>query len=658
LLLTCTLSGQTLKPLDRFVREPYQTVIDTSLFLNGNFELGGYYWDKPGLQEPVRGALFPYDPEADPGFHTFRIEGHFLEIQPQETVQQRILLSPGLNVVNGSYSIYESAAKGWTPPIPFQEKFLNPHDMHVMETLVLASREEAPTRYTGLSAWCPTRTRTAGQFLARIEAELAFILDLHRHTATWIDPGPDSVFPFPGLHASAKFADFRDLDSITPLFQTMNVPSPHADLYLRAARNGMYEEVAHDHARGVLSSLGKPGDHYLPYRYVFNQEVWVAPGEGTELVPTNLLHFLCDAADHFKDLDFFVAAYVTAKQMIDRNWWKNNTDPEGLFFISNRFEVDAAGNLSGLPIFRTPASAPGASVGEEVQDHRLLLGAAAISRFLRLMHENADHLGYDYLKDPFILECFLALNDSIHSFVLYADHFLLDWIVSLSNPSPLTAAWWTNYDRRDDFMGYNVGLGLVPILLDQSEILGYENLKNEKWVKRLFVYLDTYQVMWDENAKRGGKEASDSYRFYKCFSELRSLEGGKAWSDAYISTYFATLAFCVKGFMFDGPDPEIGTWNIWDFAPYKGFSAKEVTVPGMLFSWAADVYGISRENGSDGTWIVTLMDAVTHTMQQTARGEAGYEKELNQPGIKENGGEFRLAPGLFDMQEALKTYTP
>jgi hypothetical protein len=649
-----------LKSHDRFLKEPYQTVIDTSLFLNGSFELGGFYWDKPGLQEPVGGALKPYDPDHDPGFHTYLIQGDFLELEPGEKVQQRILLSPGLNVVSGLYSVYESKAKGWSLPIPFEEAFRNPHEMHLMETFVLEARANAPTRYTGITSFCPTPAITPETFLTHIEEELAFILDLHRNTATLIDPGPDSAFPYPGMHAFAKYLDYRDQGSITDLYQTLNVPSPHADMYLTALRNGMieYEDMAYDYARGVLSSLGKPGDFYLPYRYMFNQQAWVPPEAGTQLVPSNLLVYLCEAADHFKDLDFFVAAYVTAKQMIDCNWWKNNADPEGLFFISNSFEVEGDGGLSGRPIFRTPASAPGASVGEEVQDHRLLLGAAAVSRFLRLMHDNADYLGYNYQQDPFILECFLALNNSIHSFVLYADHFLLDWIVSLSNPSPLTAAWWTNYDRRDDFMGYNLGLGLVPILLDQSEIIGYDNLKNEKWVKRLFFYLDTYQVMWDENAKRGGKEASDSYRFYKCFSELRSVEGGNAWSNTYVSTYFATLAQCVKGFMFDGPVPEIGTWNIWDFAPYKGLSAKEVTVPGMLFSWAADVYGISRENGSDGTWIVTLMDAVTKTMQQTARGEAGYEKELNHPEIKENGGEFRLAPGLFDMQEALRAHQP
>lgn len=654
-LLAAPLSAQVTGMGD-FNQEPYVSLIDTSLFLNGSFKLGAFFWDKPGLQMPSGGELHPYDPDNDPGFNSFTLAGNALELQPGEAVQQRILLSPGANVVIGRFSTYQSAGRGWSAPVPFREVIENPHDMHLMETFTLEARSDAPTRYTGLKAFCTTPVVSPEAFLDRIEEELRFALDLHLTTSALVDPGPDSAWPSPGMHAFAKYADYRDLQSTTPFFQTLHVPSPHADLYLTAARHGFseYELTAYQYARGVLAALGKPVDYYLPYRYVFNQQVWVPPEEGKNLVLYNLLNYLCEAADHFKDIDFFVAAYVVAKQMIDRNWWKIHSDPEGLFFISDKYYADADGVLNGFPIIRTPQGWPGASVAEDSEDHRMMLAAAAISRFLRLMHENADYLGYNYLEDPFILECFGAVLQSLQSFVSYADLFLTKWIVSHADPTLLTAAWWSNYDRRDDFMGYNLGLAIVPILKDQSAIFGYVSLKEEEWVQRIYAYLDAYQPIWDENAKRGGKEASDTYRFYKCFRDLRVFDEGRTWSDAYLSTYFAGLVQMVKGFIFDGEDPEIGTWEIWDFAPQKSFFAKEVTVPGVLFSWAADVYVITREYGNNGAWLVTLMDSLLNTIRITARGEAGYEKDLNIPEIIENGGEFRLAVGLFDMLDALK----
>lgn len=641
---------------------PYEVVldqednlIDTSFLLNPFFYQGSDYWDKPGWQKPVNGAYQQYDPDLDPGFNQFDVSYGFITVKPEETVQQRIMLSPGMNSIQGKYSVYDPGTGKWSPLIPFEEFIENPYHLHLMHIFTLEAIDNKKTRYAALIPSCLSKRILPNELEERVRGELVSLMELHKYTYTTLAPPPNTAFGYLGIHTAGKFLNYDDLGSYTELYQSMIIPSPHALMYLAAAENGMeeYYGMASSHALGALSTLCLHGSYLLPYRYNFSNGQWYPPEVGQQIPLSNQLHYMCDCADLSKEPDFFTAAYKIAEQMIQNNWWNLNNDPEGLFFISNQFSLNANGQLRGWTIMRTPRTCPGASVAGDTEDHRLLLGAAAIMRFLRLFHENEAIVDPAFLNSGLMAQCYAAVNDSLASICVYADLFYLKWIDNLTNQNPLTTAWWTNYDRRDDFAGYNLGLGMVPIFRDLCTIFGYPALADKYWVKRMFDYLDAYQVLWEENTKRGGKEASDSYRFYRSYCDIREVEEAKPWSNQYVETYICGLMQVYKGFFNNGYPPHIGTWEISDWEPSQSVYSKQVTVPGMLFSWAADVYEISRDNHGDLIWLSTMHDIMLRTIQQTSKGEAGYVKDMSISGNIEGGGEFRLAVGLFDLLDAL-----
>ncbi|MFH2000149.1 MAG: hypothetical protein ABIK28_10730, partial [Planctomycetota bacterium] len=519
----------------------------------------------------------------------------------------------------------------------------------------LEPKDGKKTRYAGLRPFFLSKAIKPERLGKRLSEELVSILDLHLNSHVAVAPGPLAAFPRTGFQPSGKYMDFQNLSSFEPLAQSMIVPSPHANLYLSAVKSGFgqYAGMAYNYAQGVLASLGSYNNYLLPCKYSFPNQEWSLPDQGQVLPLSNLLNYLCDCADLTKEIDFFTASAWVAKEMLDCNWWNVNPDPEGLFFISNKFDLDSEGKLEGWFIARSPAISLGASVALDSNDHRLLLGAASISRFLRLIHDNQRVVGSAWARTDFIMNCYEAVDRSLLSFSSYADNFHLKWVDNLAGQTELTESWWSNYDRRDDFAGYNLGLGMVPIFIDQARIFGYEAIMTKYWARRLFDYIDAYQVMWDENTKRGGMEAADTYRFYQCFCDLRKVEECKPWSDQYLSTYICGLLQIYKGFTSNGYPPDVGTWGVWDWEPIKTGYGNEVTAPGMLYSWAADVYEISRDHGGDIVWLSTIMDIMLDLIRESDKGEAGYEKDMSVPDSKEGGGEFRLAVGLFDMLDAI-----
>ncbi|MFH2001017.1 MAG: hypothetical protein ABIK28_15150, partial [Planctomycetota bacterium] len=629
-------------------------LIDTSFLLNPFFFQGSDYWDKPGWQMPVNGAYQPYDPQNDPGFNQFDVSYGFITVKSEETVQQRILLSPGINVIHGKYSQYDPGSGQWSPLKDFEEVILNTSDMHLMEIFTLEAMDNKKTRYAGLIPRCLTPKVYPSQLKERVKAELGTILSLHKNTFVYLDPPPETAFGYIGIHTAGKYKDCNDLGSYEALLQSMSVPSPQAQLYLSAAQSGLtaYNGMAYAYALGGLSTLCTHGSYLLPYRYQFADQQWTAPEVGQAVPLSNLLSYLCDCAELSKEIDFFIAAYKVAEEMIQNNWWDLNADPEGLYFLSNRFSLNASGLLRGWAIMRTPLSSPGASVYVDSDDHRLLLGAAAVSKFLRVFHENEAIVGAALCNTDLMTQCYVAIEKSLQSFCVYADRFDLSWVDNMTAQNMLTTGWWTNFDRRDDFAGYNIGEGMMKIFLDQCRIFGYGSLQNKYWVQRMFAYLDAYQALWEENTVRGGKEASDSFRFYQSFCDVRAVEECKAWSDQYLAMYICGLMQIYKGFMNNGYPPQIGTWEISDWEPSQSVFSKEVTVPGTLFSWAADIYEISRDNQGDVQWLSTMLDIMLDLIQRTAKGEAGYVKDMSISGDMENGGEFRLAVGLFDLLDA------
>jgi hypothetical protein len=626
--------------------------LDISLLYNGDFKQGGHYWDKPGLQIPSQGMQAPYDPMTDPGFNHFDISNNVLTLAPGEVVQQRILVSPGYNKVSGLYSVKQAGQ--WSLPAPFVDVIRNPHGIHVMHTFRLEAVGGLPTRYTGIEAFCPRAEVTPGKFLKHLDAEIEFILDLHLDTCTTVAPNSTAIFKHAGLHQDKKYTDFRDRGSLEKLYLTKHAPSPHAYLYLDAAKNGFseYEQTARDFAMGVLGTLNLHNGYAVPYRFRFSDNEWLAPGPGDPLVMHTLLSYLCDCGEYFKDPDFFVAAYVVAEQMIYRNWWNLYPDPEGLYFVSSTFTLDENNELVGKFIGRSPLPLHGASISNDSDDHRLLLGAAALSKFVRVFQENAEYTGG--LDTNMIQDALKAIRYSIFSFYVYSNKFNENWVDNFTNQAKLTAAWWSNYDRRDDYAGYGFGLGMIPIFRDQVSLFGYGALKDEYWVKPMFYNLHDYAVMWGENARRGGIEAADTNRFYHGFRILSEIEEVTDWTDKYFLEYIDGLNQMVKGFMHDGYPPELGTWEIWDFEPYHSAFAKEVTVPGVLLSWAGDVHALTKGKLVQENLLPTLLDALLE-IAQDERGEAGYERELNDPTIIESGGEFRWAIGLFDLRAS---FTP
>jgi len=619
---------------------------------------GGWYWDKPGKQIPSQGMQAPYDPENDPGFNHFDVKNGFITLKPSEVVQQRILIAPGANKVSGLYSTFDAKTNQWSFPAPFVDVITNPYNIHVMHLYKLSAVNGQPTRYAKIEAFCPRAEVTVQKFLGRLEEEIRFILDLHLTTSTLVQPGKKSIFTKVGRHQHGKYTDYKDLGSFKSLYHTKAVPGPHADIFLRAVRNGFsdYEAQGRKFALGVLAALSEHNGYVVPYRYRFGNRIWVPPEEGQQMVFHVLLSYLCDCAEYYKDNEFFVAAYLVAEQMLKRSWWTLHPDPEGLFYVSCIYQLDAEGELNGRFISRSPLSLHGASVHGENEDHLLLRGAAALSKFLRVFQENAETTASLGLDGTVIHDAYQAVQYSLFSFYVYSKNFNTAWIDNFYNQAPLTAAWWSNYDRRDDYAGYNFGLGMAPIFRDQCRLVGYESMQSQYWVQPMFNHIGQFAHMWAENARRGGIEAADTHRFYHTFCILNEVEACRGWTEQFLPTYVDGLNQMVKGFIHDGSPPVIGTWEIWDFAPYKSSFAKEVTVPGVLFSWAADVYVVSRENLDEGVWLRTVMDAVLNTIQETARGEAGYEADLSIPEDKEGGGEFRLATGLFDMQAALKEY--
>ena len=561
--------------------------VDISLLNNGSFEYQGHYWDKPGLQIPSQGMQAPYDPNHDPGFNHFNVKNNVLTLETGEVVQQRILVSPGYNKVSGWYSTQASGQ--WSLPAPFVDIIKNPHEIHVMHTYRLEAMNGLPTRYAGIKAFCPRAEVTPGRFLKHLDQEIEFILKLHLATSITVQPAATAIFKHSGLHQHGKYTDYRDKGSFEKLYQSKPVPSPHSNLYLSAAKNGFsdYEQTARDFALGVLGTLNNHNGHAVPYRFRFSDRKWLAPEVDQPLVYHTLLSYLCDCAEYYKDTDFYVAAYLVAEQMIYRNWWNLHPDPEGLYFVSNRYTLDASGDLVGQFVARSPLPLHGASISNDSDDHRLLLGAAALSKFVRLFQGNAEYTGG--LDGGVIQDALQAIRYSIFSFYVYSNKFNMDWVDNFTNQTKLTAAWWSNYDRRDDYAGYNFGLGMLPIFRDQVSLFGYGALKDEYWVKPMFYNLDEFALMWAENAVRGGIEAADTSRFYHGFKIVSEIEECKPWSDKYLPVYIDGLNQMVKGFIHDGYPPQMGTWEIWDFAPYHSAFTKEVTIPGVLLSWAGDV---------------------------------------------------------------------
>lgn len=646
-------SGKKLSP--RIAGEPVVPMIDTSLMLNPFFFQYADYWDKPGMQYPINGGLQPYDPNNDPGFNVFEVGYGYMTVHQDEIVQQRILLSPGLNRIRGKYSTFDAGSQQWSPFIPFVEVIENPYDLHLMGTFTLEARDGKKTRYKGLRPQCLSKVVRPHELAAHIDEELESILELHMNSHVIVPPDPTFPFQRTGYHPAGKYMDYTDLSSFTALGQSMHVPSPHANLYLQAVQSGFkeYTGTAYNYAQGVLSSLGVVNPYLLPCRYNFQTQEWMLPVAGQVLPLSNLLNYLCKCADLTKEDDFFVAAFLVAREMLEFNWWALNDDPEGLYFISNKYSLNANNELEGWSIARTPLASLGASVSPESVDHWLLIGTASISRFVRLIHDNQGESRISPMDSDFILKCYQAIDRSLLSFCQYADQFNMSWVDNLAGQTNLTESWWSNYDRRDDYAGYSFGLGMVPIFADQVEIFGYSSVMTKYWAQRMLEYIDEYQVMWEENTRRGGQEAADTYRFYRCFSEIRAVEECIPWSDQYLLTYITGLLQIYKGFVSTGFPPDVGTWGMLDWEPVKTGYGNEVTAPGMLYSWAADVYEISRDNGGDLTWFSTIMDAML-TMILVDKGEAGYEKDMSVPESVESGGEFRLAIGLFDMVKVIR----
>ena len=274
---------------------PPAPYVNTSLMLNGNFDVGPAFWDRKGRQEPAKGSHNTYDPEKDPGFNKFEFANHCLVLMPSEELIQRILLSPGDNFVSGWSSHFRPNKNKWSIPEPFSIHLFNPHNIHVMHTLELHTFNTRKTRFSRLHADCRTEAVSRHELRWAIREELGFILRLHLETATVLDPPPGSLFPFPGIHQYARFEDYDDLDSLQPMRVTI-IPSPSAELYLKAALYGFdeYLHVAYRHALGVLSSLCPCGPCILPCRYAFDKSLWEAPKAGQMIHMANLLDYFCD----------------------------------------------------------------------------------------------------------------------------------------------------------------------------------------------------------------------------------------------------------------------------------------------------------------------------------------------------------------------------
>jgi hypothetical protein len=663
-------------------------LFNTSLLLNGDIARGSDFWDRVGLQLPTNGEYGTYT-SNDAGFNSFTVVGEEIEVAPGQQIMQRFLLSPGSNTIHYCISTYLGGTT-WSVARGYSDKI----DSSGYSIGVWRSPLQQPSvkvRFSKIVARGVSQQYGWEETKDLLEEEAKDILDTHESThwtgydfptGMYVNYTDPNIQNKTGVLLRYYHTDYRSAN-LTELTYGGGEVTSHARMFLKAHQKGFteYSETALEYAWGLLHSIVAVGLYVFPLRYDFTatlpENQWKTYYDLGEKIPlADILDYLCEAADTFKEKTFFEAARVMAVYLIKYNWWATNTDPEGggIHYISHSFTQASNLSISGDYIERVDTgTTAGASVSSWNHDHELMRGAKAVSKLLSVVRTNLDIVGSSFLTFGGYTEGIYetAVNTSLASLKLYADEYDQKWSYGAEGAeTALTEDWWWRYDRFSDYVGENYGNGMCSVALHRiAEGDSLSDLQGTSWYPAVVGYLKdngtNHLDHWTTANERGGRGEQKAYQGWHSYFLMYKTD--PTFMEDYEDTLKDALWSSLKGSFFpptslNEPTLQknaIGLLGDGDWEP-RNDTNNPAILPGYLFSWTAELIEILDEpDETEISNMVSFMATYLTIIQDWHKGSGGYPLDVLERATWQQlgGGELYLCNGILDLWYFLENYT-